>query len=224
MKTNEGFNMKAFLVKWLHIATGCLVTAGGVMILKHASVVTGGTAGLSLSLSHFVPVPFHYLFTLLNIPFFGFSYFYMGKMFTLRTVAAILMLSALSAVDGLLPEFAIQPVIGSIVGGAFIGAGIAYLFRNGASLGGATIFALYLHKRHGFNPGKTNFIFDFLVVLTSLFALPLTGSLLSALSIAVTSGVLAYFKRKPREPVRADIRAEQQRVLIHAEIPANGVR
>lgn len=225
MKAKTACNLKGFSAKWLHIAFGCFVTAGGVILLKHASVVTGGTAGLSLTLSHLSPVPFHYAFMLLNLPFFVFSYFYMGRTFTLRTVAAIATLSALSAIDGWLPSFALPPLAGSVMGGALIGVGIAALFRGGASLGGATIIAVYLQKRHGLNPGKTNFAFDLLVVLASLFALPLGAGLMSALSIAVTSGVLTYLKRRtgatPRRNHRARPKQKQSEpeVRIHAEPP-----
>jgi uncharacterized membrane-anchored protein YitT (DUF2179 family) len=188
--------VKENIRKWLHFAIGCFVTAGGLIILKHSHIVTGGTAGLSLSLSPLLHVQFHYLFALLNLPFFVFSYFYMGKSFTFKTILAIALLSLLSAMDNILPSFTIPSLVGAIVGGAFIGAGITALFRNGASLGGATILAIYLHKKHGINPGMTNFAFDLLVVLTSLSALPLTSGLFSALSIAVTSGILSFYKRR----------------------------
>lgn len=222
MKVNMGFILKDYCLKWLQIVSSCFVTVGGVILLKHASVVTGGTAGLSLSLSHLLPVPFHYAFMLLNLPFFVFSYFFMGRAFTARTIAAIAILSAISAIDSLLPHFSIPPAIGSIAGGAFIGAGITSLFRSGASLGGATIVAVYLHKRYGLNPGKTNFAFDLLVVLTSLFVLPLVSGLWSALSIAVTSGVIAYFKRKRAgTTARVEQHAETKQVRLHAKWPAN---
>ncbi|OME82314.1 hypothetical protein BK120_15740 [Paenibacillus sp. FSL A5-0031] len=182
--------------KWLHIAIGCFVTVGGLVILKHSHIVTGGTAGLSLSLSPQLQVSFHYLFLLLNLPFLIFSYFYMGKSFTFKTIGAIALLSSLSAINDILPAFTIPPLIGAIVGGLFIGAGITALFRNGASLGGATILAIYLHKKHGVNPGITNFAFDFLVVLTSLSVFSLKSGLYSALSIAVTSAFLSFYKRR----------------------------
>lgn len=196
MIRKSDIKVKENINKWLHFAIGCFVTAGGLIILKHSHIVTGGTAGLSLSLSPLLHVQFHYLFALLNLPFFVFSYFYMGKSFTIKTILAIALLSLLSAMDNILPSFMIPSLIGAIVGGAFVGAGLTALFRNGASLGGATILAIYLHKKHGINPGMTNFVFDLLVVLTSLSVLPLTSGLFSALSIAVTSGVLSFYKRR----------------------------
>ncbi|MGO4547373.1 YitT family protein [Paenibacillus sp. 2TAB23] len=188
--------VEANTIKWLRFAASCLVTASGLVILKHSHIVTGGTAGLSLSISPLLHVQFHYLFILLNLPFFVFSYFYMGRSFTLKTMLAIVLLSLFSSMDSLLPVFTISPLIGAIGGGAIIGAGITALFKNGASFGGATILAIYLHNNYGINPGKINFTFDLLVVLTSLTAFSLTSGLYSALSIAVTSGVLSFYKKK----------------------------
>lgn len=198
--------MKENMIKWLHIAIGCFVTAGGLIILKHSHIVTGGTAGLSLSLSPLLHVPFHYLFALLNLPFFIFSYFYMGKSFTFKTIVAITLLTFLSAINDLLPAFSIPPLIGSIVGGVFIGAGITALFRNGASLGGATILAIYLHKKHDVNPGITNFVFDLIVVLISFSVFSLSSGLFSALSIAITSAFLSFYKKRKisAEPIKTE--------------------
>lgn len=203
MAANSDFKRKEIIRKWLHIAVGCFVTTVGLLILKHSHIVTGGTAGLSLSLSPLLHVQFHYLFVLLNLPFFIFSYFYMGRSFTITTILAIGIVSLLSAVDSILPAFAIPPLLGAIVGGAFIGAGITTLFRNNASLGGATILAIYLHKNHRFNPGITNLIFDLMVVLTSLSVISITNGLLSALSIAVTSSVLSFYKRRKNRAEQA---------------------
>lgn len=191
-----GSKMKVIMQKWLQIAIGCLITASGLLLLRHAGIVTGGTAGLSLSLAPLLGGSFPILFALLNLPFFLFSYFYMGKAFTVKTIIAIAILTAMTSVDTLLPGFVLPPLAGAIAGGILIGIGITALFRNGASLGGATLLALYLHKRHGMNPGKTNFLFDFIVVLTSLASLSLLNGLISALSIAVTSVILSLLKRK----------------------------
>lgn len=188
--------LKNFFQKWLHIVLGCLVTASGLIILKHSHVITGGTAGLSLSLSYLFHAKFHYLFILLNIPFIIFSFFKMGRSFTLRTVAAIGLLSALTSIDTVLSNFSVPSLAGSIVGGIVVGVGICTLFNNGASIGGSTILALYLQKRYQLDPGKTNFAFDFMVLLTSFSALSLNSGLISGLSIVITSAIISFYKER----------------------------
>ncbi|WP_216651688.1 YitT family protein [Paenibacillus sp. NEAU-GSW1] len=196
----NGFKTKAPRRKWLHLALGCLLTAAGLMMLKHAQVFTGGTAGMALSLAHMLHLKFYILFFLLNFPFLLFSFMTMGRSFTLNTIFSIMLLSALTSVDRFLPPPSISPTVGAIAGGILIGVGVCALFRNGASLGGSNIVALYLNRKFRINPGKTNFVFDSTVLLISLFAYPVANLLLSALSIAVTSSIMALYKRrnKPR--------------------------
>lgn len=189
--------------QWLRIAIGCLITALGLVVLKHSEVITGGTAGLSLALSYVLHMEFHYAFMLLNIPFMFFSYWKLGRAFTLRTLIAIALLSSMTALDDLLPGYSIPAIAGSILGGAIIGVGVSALFRSGASLGGSTILVLYWQKRYGWDPGKTNFVGDSLVVFASFSALSLSQGMISILSIAVTSGVLSYFKNRNHNPRRS---------------------
>ncbi len=56
----------------LLILTACLITSAGVLTLRHSHVLTGGTAGLSLSLSYLFHSSFAMIFFLVNIPFYVF--------------------------------------------------------------------------------------------------------------------------------------------------------
>jgi uncharacterized membrane-anchored protein YitT (DUF2179 family) len=190
--------MKEFNRQWLQIVLGCLITALGLVVLKHSHVVTGGTAGLSLSLSYVLHVEFHYAFILLNVPFLLFSYWKLGRAFTLRTIIAVVLLSAMTSVDNLLPHYSLPALAGSIVGGALIGLGVSFLFQYGSSLGGSTILVRYFQKKYGWNPGKTNFVADVLAFACCLSALTLNQGLISVLSIAVTSGLMSFYTNRNR--------------------------
>ncbi|CAI6086329.1 YitT family protein [Cohnella sp. JJ-181] len=192
--------------EWLVIALGCIVAAVGVSMLKQARMVTGGSAGLSLSLSYLLHMRFSVLFMLVNLPFLIFSWAKMGRSFTLRTIAAIVLLSVLTALQGLLPDYPMSPLSEAAVGGTLVGVGICMLFKNGASFGGSTVLALYLHRRYGRDPGKTGFAFDLAVILTSLSAITPGGALISALSLAITGTVVSLYKSRldaSRRPVSA---------------------
>ncbi|MGO4889063.1 YitT family protein [Anaerobacillus sp. MEB173] len=182
--------------KLVNILLGCLLTSIGVIILKHSNIVTGGTAGLSLSVAYLFTLPFAVVFFLINIPFYIFSVLRMGWNFTLSTIFSITILSLMTGIDVLLPNFTIPIWIGSILGGFIIGIGVSILFMNGASLGGANILALYLQKKFNFNPGKTNFVFDFIVVLTSIYTIGLVRGIFSIISIAIMARVISYFKNE----------------------------
>ncbi|KAB2495456.1 YitT family protein [Priestia endophytica] len=178
------------------ILLACLLTGTGVIILNHSHVVTGGTAGLSLSLAYLSDAPFTILFFLINIPFYIFSFFKMGMKFTVTTICAVTLLSLITAVNPFLPYFEVPSILGAVVGEAVIGLGLSFLFINGASLGGFNIVTLYFQKRFQLNPGKVNFLLDFAVVLLSMYSIGIFKGLCSVASIAVTSFIIGYFKRQ----------------------------
>jgi uncharacterized membrane-anchored protein YitT (DUF2179 family) len=182
--------------KLMFILFGCLLTSIGLIVLKHSNIVTGGTAGLSLMITYVTTSSFAMIFFLINLPFYIFSVLRMGLKFTLSTVGAVTVLSLMTALDSFLPSFSLPMLIGSVVGGTLIGIGLSIIFMNGASLGGANILALFLQKRFNFNPGRINFIFDLIVILSSIYVVGIIRGLFSILSIYITSKVVSYFKNE----------------------------
>ncbi|WP_445486809.1 YitT family protein [Niallia sp. 03133] len=205
------------MTKLLKIIIGCTIAAIGLYVLRHSNVVTGGTAGLSISISYLTNIPFSWLFFLINLPFYIFSFYRMGAKFTLSTIFSITLLSILSGLDHFFPVFTIPSFIGAILGGIAIGLGLSILFMNQASLGGANILALFLQKKYNWNPGKVNFIFDFTVVLVGLYSIGLVKGLYSILSIAVTSILIAYFKNIISEKNYA----VHSKITLQTEVSAN---
>jgi len=179
-----------------YIVLGCLLTSIGTIILQHAHVMTGGTAGLSLILSYMLDIPFGAVFFLINIPFYVLAVRVMGWSFTVATLVSVTLVSFMTGLDRLLPSFSIPMPVGAVLGGAIIGFGISMLFMNRTSLGGTNILALILQKKLNWNPGKLNFTFDFLVVCFGFYSVGVVQGLLSILSIAITSSVISYFKSK----------------------------
>ncbi|MCY8049610.1 YitT family protein [Bacillus spizizenii] len=180
----------------LLILTACLMTSTGVLTLRHSHVLTGGTAGLSLSLTYLFHSSFAIIFFLINIPFYVFSLIRMGIKFTLSTVFAVTALTLFTSADHWLPSVSFSPFAGAVCGCALIGFGLSLMFYHQASLGGANILALFLQKRYGWNPGTVNFLFDFGVVLVGIFSVGLLKGLFSLVSIAVTGLIVSFFKNK----------------------------
>ncbi|QUH27149.1 YitT family protein [Serpentinicella alkaliphila] len=175
---------------------GCLVTSIGIIILRNSYLVTGGTAGLSLTLSYFFNIPFSTIFFVVNVPFYLFSLSKMGWKFTVSTLGAVTSLSLMTRIDKLIPSFTIPAFFGAVLGGFVIGIGLTIIFSHGASLGGGNIIALFLQKKYNVNPGKTNFIFDFIVVTLSFYSVGIFNGIVSILSIAITSSVISYYVEK----------------------------
>lgn len=184
------------MLKVICIILGCLITSGGILVLRHAQLVTGGVPGLALGISYLTGVPFFALFLLVNLPFYVLSVMRMGWKFTLSTLFAATIVAFLTAIDQFLPNIIIPEWAGAILGGVLVGFGLSYLFWNGASLGGVNILVLYLQRNYGFDPGKTTFIADSIVVLTGVYSVGILKGLFSVLSVVILSSIISYFKTR----------------------------
>jgi len=184
------------LRKLARIVTGCVIVSIGILILRHAHLVTGGTAGLALSIAYIAGVSFSTAFMLVNIPFYLLSIMRMGWGFTVSTLFAVCTVSILTGIDSVMPDIMIPEWIGAILGGSVIGFGLSLLFWNRASLGGVNVLVLYLQKRFDWDPGKFTFVVDTLIVLSGIYAIGISKGMYSIVSVIIISSIISYFKKK----------------------------
>jgi uncharacterized membrane-anchored protein YitT (DUF2179 family) len=181
------------------IAVGTFLASFGLFLLHSTSAVTGGTAGLSLLLSYVLPVPFAVLFPLVNLPFFALALRAKGWGFTLRSLAAVVVVSVFSSVHAAaLPNLAVSPVYAVLFGNLAAGMGILVLFRHRTSLGGFGILALLLQDRFAWRAGYVQMALDVVVVLTAFSVVAPGVVLLSALGAVVLNLVLSMNHRPGR--------------------------
>lgn len=180
--------------KLLKILMGCLLGSIGIILLRHAHLVTGGVPGLALGVSYLLGVPFSLIYLVISIPFYILSIMRMGWNFTLWTGFAAVSLSFMTDLDRYLPAFIVPDWAGAILGGVFLGFCLSFLFLNGASLGGVNILVLYLHKRFGWDPGKTTFIIDSTITIFGIYAVGLWKGMYSILSVVILSAIISYYK------------------------------
>jgi uncharacterized membrane-anchored protein YitT (DUF2179 family) len=164
------------------LLTGTLFVSLGLALFKHAGLVTGGTAGLAFVAHYATALPFGVAFFLINLPFYALAWQRMGARFTLKTFAAVGLLSAFSeAMPVLLQLQQVQPVFAALGGGLLMGAGMLMLFRHHASLGGLNMVALWLQEQYGWRAGHVQLALDVLILLAST---PWLSPLQLALSVA----------------------------------------
>lgn len=181
------------------IAIGCAFIAMGIMLLKQASLVTGGMAGIALLLSYFIPWSPAALFILINIPFFLFAGKAMGAAFGLKTLFANVAIMALGlAMPWAMQIARVSPLFAALFGGSIIGFGILAIARHGAGVGGVGVVALTLQRSRGWNAGRTQMLCDIVILLLSLPVLSLDRFGLSILSAAAMNAVLVVNHRPGR--------------------------
>ncbi len=183
----------------LALLIGTFVVSLGLHLLKSAELVTGGTAGLSLLIDQVVPVPFAALFLLVNTPFFVLGGVLKGWGFAARTVVAVALVSAFSALQPhALPDLDPGRLYGAVGGNLLCGIGMLIIFRHGSSLGGFNVVALLAQERLGLRAGYVQMCLDVAVVLGSFAVVPATSVLFSALGAVVLNVVIALNHRPGR--------------------------
>lgn len=182
----------------LGLLTGTFAASLGLHLLQASEAVTGGTAGLALLVNFATSQPFWMIFAVINIPFALLAIWKKGWFFTLRTIAAIALVSGWAVVHDAFFALEVQPLYGTLAGNVLAGIGILIVFRHGASLGGVMVIGLLVQERTGFRAGYTMMIFDVLIIASALFVMPWPNVLMSAAGAVLLNLVLALNHRPGR--------------------------
>lgn len=151
------------------LLTGTLFVALGLALLRHAGLFTGGTTGIALVLHKATGVAFGPLLFAVNLPFYALAWQRLGRRFTLKTVAAVSLLSLLvELIPRWMPLGALNPLFAAVGGGLLIGAGFIMLFRHRASLGGLNVLVLWLQERRGWPAGRVQMGIDVAILLAAM--------------------------------------------------------
>lgn len=181
------------------LVTGTLMVALGVVLFGKAGLLTGGTAGLAFLLYYATGLEFGWAFFLVNLPFYLFAWRRMGRDFTLKTFAAVSLLSVFSLLlpHGIGIDY-LSPGLSAVLGGSLCGVGMLILFRHRASLGGMNVLVLYLQERLGWRAGVVQMGIDSLIVVGALWVADPQRVAWSVLGAVVLNLVLAVNHRPGR--------------------------
>ncbi len=155
---------------WIAILTGTFLVAQGVFFLQSANLLTGGTTGLALLFTQFVPLSFGTLYFLANSPFYLLAWKRFGTRFAINS----------SISGGLVSVFAdhlylvikletVNEVYCAVAGGLLMGLGMLILFRHRSSLGGFNVLCLFIQDKFGISVGKSQLAIDISILIASFF-------------------------------------------------------
>ena len=108
---------------------------------------------------------------ILNIPVFIIGLKFLGKNTFIYTIIGTVSVSIFLALFQLKPFYIpleSDLTLAALFAGVFIGVGLGIIFKNGGTTGGVDIIARIVQKYLGWSIGKTMFIFDLIVILTSV--------------------------------------------------------
>jgi len=181
------------------LLTGSLLAAFGVVLLQQSGLVPGGTVGLALLLHYTSGIELGLALVLVNTPFYFLAARRMGREFTLKTLAAVALMSAFVwLIPRGLSLGPVAPLLGAVLGGLLAGVGMLVLFRHQASLGGLNVLVLHLQQKLGWRAGKVQMALDAVIVLGGAWVTGLLGLVASIVAVGVLNGVLAVNHRPGR--------------------------
>lgn len=185
------------------LLSGTVLVVLGIAMFRQASMVAGGTTGIAFLVHYASDVNFGLALFLINLPFYWLAWRHMGREFTLKTFAAVALLSAeTELLPRVLSFSALNPLFAAVAGGLLIGTGMLILFRHRASIGGIGVVAVLLQERKGWRAGKVQMTIDCAIVGAALFVVPLPQVLLSVLGALTLNLVLAMNHRPGRYVAR----------------------
>jgi uncharacterized membrane-anchored protein YitT (DUF2179 family) len=177
----------------LALLAGTLFVALGVVLFRHAGLLTGGTAGIAFLLHYATGWNFSLVFFAINLPFYWLALRRMGGVFTVKTVTAVTLMALFAeALPHWLGIATLSTPFAAVMGGLLAGTGMLILFRHRASLGGFNVLVLYLQETRGWRAGHLQMGLDVSIVLVSLWVVPwpqIAWSVLGALAMNLTLAI-----------------------------------
>lgn len=166
--------MKTFLKDLFFLTLGSLIYAFAIEgFLVPSRIIDGGVTGVSMILNTVSNIPLGILILVINIPFIVLAFQKLGKRFVISTFYSILVFSAgVTLFNHILHGHCVienlELFLVSIFGGLILGSGVGLVIRNGASLDGTEILAIYTTKKIPFSVGE-------IIMFINLFIFTVAG-------------------------------------------------
>lgn len=162
------------------------------------NLAEGGFTGITLLLYFLFNIDPSYSNLVLNVPLFFVGWKLLGRTSFYYTILGVISLSVFLWVFQRFPvdmPLKDDMTLAALFAGVFIGVGLGIIFRYGGTTGGVDIIARLVQKYIGWNMGKTMFLFDFLVIITSLiYYLTYTEAMYTLVAVFVAARVIDFIQ------------------------------
>lgn len=190
-------NRHSYFEDLFALVSGTAFVALGVFLFNQQGLLTGGTAGIALLLTHVTELSFGQIFFAINLPFYWLAWKQMGWRFCVNTFISVFIVSFM--VDNAHLVIALERIdtlTAALLGGFLMGMGMLILFRHKSSLGGLGIMALFLQSRFGIRAGKFQMGVDCMILMCSFFVVSWQLLLLSIIG-AIALNMVITLNHKP---------------------------
>ena len=175
-------------------AAGIINAFGVVLFLSPVALYDSGLTGTSMLLSQLTGIPLSIFLVLLNVPLFLYGLRRQGRVFTVRSIYAVLVYSLASLAFSTLITPGASPIAGSdlllcaIFGGLISGVGSGMTIRAGGAIDGMEVLAVIFARSLNLTVGTFVMIYNTVLyvlagVIMSSWVLPLYSIVTYAVGI-----------------------------------------
>jgi len=176
----------------LLIITGIFSAAFGLkgfLIPNH--FIDGGVTGISLLISSITGWPISALIIIINLPFIWLGYKRINKLYAIKTLAAIFILSVVLYFINF-PHVTNDKLLTAVFGGFFLGAGIGLAMRGGCVIDGTELLAVYINPKSFLSVGQIILVINIVIFGVAAFFLGIQSALYSILTYLAASQTINY--------------------------------
>ena len=215
--------------EYFAITIGLIIYAfGWAFFLLPYKLVSGGTAGIGAIIQYATGFPMQYTYCIINILLLMVAVKELGMRFCLKTIYAVLTLTAfLEITTDLLEKFNFNAlnVLGegatfeaSIIGAGFCGLGVAISFINNGSTGGTDIIAAVVNKHRDISLGRVIMYIDIAIIFSCVFVLgndELSKVFYGLITLLISSMMIDYVINSNRRLVQFLIFSKKYDEISH---------
>ncbi|MBR4878769.1 MAG: YitT family protein [Clostridia bacterium] len=169
MKPKRDFKTLAINIALL-IVGSILYAAGIALFLDPNQLAPGGVVGIAIIFNRIFTIPTGTIIFLINVPLMLLAWWKLGFKMIVSTMFVTVFSSALVDVMSVAGAISNDLLLSAVFGNSLVAAGMALIFKAGATSGGTDIIVklIKIRYRHA-STGTLFFITDAIVVISSMF-------------------------------------------------------
>lgn len=208
----EKFHLNTFLKDLAAIIAGVLCAVIGLeFFIVPNKLLDGGVTGISLLLHFVTKADVSVFIFLINLPFIYMGYRQVGKLFAIKTLSAIALLSGIILVlHSFHPEAVTDDkLLISVFGGFFLGAGIGLAMRGGCVIDGTEVLALWFTRKTSMQVGEIILFINVIIFSVSAIVINIPTALYSILTYLAASKTVDFLTNGLEEYTGVTIISEE---------------
>ncbi len=192
--SESGFNrfkLKRGLLTFFGVTAGAIIAAFAVEeFLSPNNIFDGGVVGVSMILSHFIPIKLGVLTVVINIPFLIYAYKTIGRVFVMKAAYAMAVFSVALGIFEPMVATTYDSLLATVFGGVVLGVGVGLVLRFGGCLDGTEIVAIAVSKGTSFSVGNVILAINVVIYFVAGLVFGIDAGLYSMIMYFITSKII----------------------------------